>query len=61
MRVKLVVGEYYHKLMEERINATIAEIEKTGYVLDVRLQMTTPDATAMILYEERVLEEGANA
>ena len=51
MKVKLIVEEY-HNMMEARINETIAKIEKTGYVLDVRL---TPDfygATALILYEE---------
>ncbi len=59
MKVKLIVEEYYN-MMEARINETIAKIEKTGYVLDVRLQVDPMGATAMILYEEGVLEEGAN-
>lgn len=54
MRVKLIVEEMY-RMMETRISDAIEEIEKSGYVLDVRLVMhpNGVGGTAMILYEER--------
>ena len=51
MRVKLL-GEN-NKVVEELINKTMAEIEETGYVLDVRFVSFAGKDTAMILHEER--------
>ena len=51
MRVKLL-GEN-NKVVEELINKTMAEIEETGYVLDVRFVSFAGKDTAMIMYEER--------